>query len=251
MPLPDRDRSSGSFYSGVLPNGVKWLLIINVATFLVMFFTARTSFAQMFRPLGLTPRSVVESFAIWQPFTYMFLHYPGDLMTILFNMLTLWWIGSALEQTWGRRRFLRFYLLCGVGAGVCVILLNYVFRHPDVWVVGANGAIYGILLAFAVLYPDVTMLFMMIFPMKAKFMVMLLGAISFLIAYSSTGGAVTAVAQLSGMLVGWGMIRSKRRITFDPVGAVRQRYRDWKFRRAKKKFQVYLRKKSGPDQWVQ
>ena len=253
MPLSDRDRSSGSFYSGLLPAGVKWLLIINVSIFLLMFFTTGTTFGQLFRPLGLTPRWVVERFAVWQPFTYMFLHYPGDLLSILFNMLTLWWIGAALEQTWGRRRFVRFYLLCGLGAGVCVVLLNYIFRRPDVWAVGANGAVYGILVAFAVLFPNVTMLFMMIFPMKAKYMVMLLGAISFLIAYGSAGGAVTAVAQLGGMAVGYAQlkVKTKHKISFDPLGVLRQQYKDWKFRRAKKKFQVYLKKKNGPDRWVQ
>jgi membrane associated rhomboid family serine protease len=252
MPLPDRDRSSGSFYSGILPNGVKWLLIINVAIFLLMFFSYNTRFFEPFRPLGLVPRSVVESLAIWQLFTYMFLHSPVDLTHILVNMLTLWWIGAALEQTWGKRRFLRYYLLCGVGAGVCVVVLNYAFGTPNVWTIGASGAIYGILLAFGVLYPNVTMLFMLIFPMKAKYMVMLLGAIAFLFTMRSTGGGVSHVAHLGGMLVGWILLKTDRRIkTVDVVGTLRERYKEWKFQRAKKKFQVYLRRKQGgPDRWV-
>jgi membrane associated rhomboid family serine protease len=252
MPLPDRDRSSGSFYSGILPDGVKWLLIINVSIFLLMFFSWGTRFADPFRPLGLVPRMVVESFAIWQLFTYMFLHSPVDLSHILVNMLTLWWIGSALEQTWGKRRFLRYYLLCGVGAGVCVVLLNYAFKSPDVWTIGASGAIYGILLAFGVLYPNVTMLFMLIFPMKAKYMVMLLGAIAFLFTMRGPGGGVSHVAHLGGMLVGWLLLKSDRRIkTVDIIGTLNQHYKEWKLQRAKRKFQVYLRKKQGgPDRWV-
>jgi membrane associated rhomboid family serine protease len=254
MALADRDWNSRSFYSsGSLPKGVKWLLIINCAIFVLEFFSAGTQYFAPFRILGLVPRSFLESFALWQIFTYMFLHAPGDLTHILFNMLTLYWIGVSLEQTWGTRRFLRYYILCGLGAGASVVLLNYLFGTPDVWTIGASGAIYGLLLAFGVLFPDAQMLFMFLFPMKAKHMVILLGAISFLLTFRATGGGVSHVAHLGGLLTGLILLKSRALPSIDLGGSIRQRYKEWKFQRAKKKFQVYLRKKDhrDPDRWVQ
>jgi membrane associated rhomboid family serine protease len=250
--MPLADRNFGSSSSGSLPDGVKWLLIVNAVVFVAEFFTSGTSYFAPFRILGLVPRSVVESLALWQLFTYMFLHAPGDLTHILFNMLTLYWIGTALEQTWGKRRFLRFYILCGLGAGVSVVVLNYVFRSPDVWTIGASGAIYGLLLAFGILFPDAQMLFMFLFPMKARHMVLLLGAISFLLTFRASGGAVSHVAHLGGLVTGFFLLKSRSLPAFDVLGAVRQRRREWKFRRAKKKFQVYLKKRDprDPDPWV-
>ena len=82
----------------------------------------------------------------------MFLH--GGIWHILWNMLALWMFGAEIEQTWGTRRFLRMYFFCGVGAGICVVILNYLFGSPHVSTIGSSGAIYGILLISAMLWPD-------------------------------------------------------------------------------------------------
>src|SRR5277367_3220637 len=104
--------------SGGLPRGIKWLLIVNVAIFLLWYLTRGTRIEEAFSYFALIPAAVVKLFFVWQLVTYMFLH--GGIGHILFNMLALWMFGTELERTWGTRRFLRFYFFCGVGAGLCV-----------------------------------------------------------------------------------------------------------------------------------
>jgi membrane associated rhomboid family serine protease len=120
MSLDRRYRSSASLLFPSFPPGTKWLIISNVAVYLIYFFGSLMSERPLFLSLNLMPYAVVHSFAIWQLVTYMFLH--GGVWHILFNMLALWMFGAAVETTWGTRRFLEFYFICGVGAGVCVVL---------------------------------------------------------------------------------------------------------------------------------
>src|SRR3974390_3068264 len=111
-----------SSFFGYLTPGVKWLLITNVGVFLLTSFGG--SFVQTYANLLLKLRAeaVVHTFMVWQVATYMFLH--GGIGHILFNMLALWMFGSMLEQDWGTRRFLKYYFLCGIAAGVCVVVVN-------------------------------------------------------------------------------------------------------------------------------
>src|SRR6185503_15006634 len=112
---------------------------------------------------ALVPADVVTRFFLWQPVTYLFLH--EGFFHILMNMLGLWFFGKDLEDIWGTRRFLQFYFFCGIGAGVVVVLANYLFGNPESRTIGASGAIYGIFLVAAVLWPDRTIIFY-IFPIK-------------------------------------------------------------------------------------
>jgi rhomboid family protein len=97
-----RFRSTGYSWSNYFPPGVKWLLISNVAIFVLYFFTGRTELGQIFELFALSPRRVLGQFAVWQLFTYMFLH--GGIGHILFNMLALWMFGMDLERDWGTKR---------------------------------------------------------------------------------------------------------------------------------------------------
>src|SRR5271154_6990519 len=115
MRYDTRYRSTGSSFAGYLPAGVKWLLISNTVLFVLYFFAERAGFGGFFTPFQLVPAMVVKYPAIWQPFTYMFLHDPNGFMHILLNMLSLWMFGTTLEQTWGTKRFLTYYFVCGVG----------------------------------------------------------------------------------------------------------------------------------------
>src|SRR5262249_34577703 len=153
-----------------LPPGIRGLLIATTAVFLIQFFAPRT-LAAILSYLALVPAEVVRSFFVWQVVTYMFLH--GGIMHILWNMLALWMFGVDLEQTWGTRRFVRFYFLCGAGSGACVVVANYLFGNPEAATIGASGAIYGILAASAALWPDRVILAFFVFPMKMKFFVMI------------------------------------------------------------------------------
>ena len=225
-------------YSSYFPPGVKWLLISNVVIFLVMYIGGN-AISQHMLLLALTPIAVLEHFAIYQLVTYMFLH--GGIDHILFNMLALWMFGMTLEQDWGTRRFLKYYFLCGIGAGLCDVTVNAIVGNWGTHTIGASGAIFGLLLAFGVLYPDVTVLFFFIFPMKAKYMVMIVGGIAFLGALHVNSG-VSNIAHLGGMAFGYAYLRMRFFKFKVDLGYFQREYNAWKLRRAKKRFQVYLRK---------
>jgi membrane associated rhomboid family serine protease len=239
-------RYRSSYYSGYLPPGVKWLLISNIAVFLLYYLGGASVRGQMRTFLALSPVMVFEHFMIPQVVTYMFLH--ANIEHILFNMLALWMFGSTLEQDWGTRRFIKYYFLCGIAAGVCDLAVNGIIGRWDIPTLGASGAIFGLLTAFGVLYPNQIVLFFFIFPMKAKYMVMIVGAIAFLGALQVNTG-VSEVAHLGGMAFGYAYLRW--RFFRVDMGFFRREYNAWKLRRAKKRFQVYLRKHgSDRDTWV-
>ncbi|HTP36366.1 MAG TPA: rhomboid family intramembrane serine protease [Candidatus Acidoferrales bacterium] len=239
-----RYRYRSSFYS-YFPRGIKWLLISNTAVFLVWTLG----------PVGFQ-QDVLSYFAlnkvlsirlVWQLFTYLFLH--GGVFHLVFNMLALWMFGAPLETDWGTRRFLRYYFICGVGAGICDLLLNLAVggRAPTI---GASGAIYGVLVAFGVCYPEQTVLMNFLFPIKAKYMVMIYAAIA-LYGSMSVNSGVSNIAHLGGMAVGFIYLKSnlpRRQLKLpDWQGA----YRQWKLERAKRKFQVYMKKHGRQDgPWV-
>ena len=242
------------FDFGMTPT-VKALLIANIALFLVTGFLGIPVDRRLF--LGLTPAYTVRGL-LWQPFTYMFFH--GDLGHILFNMLTLWMFGTTLEQTWGRRRFLRFYLTCGVGAGLSVVLAAFTpWGAPGGTTIGSSGAIYGLLLAFGMMFPNVPVLVFFLFPMPAKYFVILMGAINFYMARAGAGSGVSYVAHLGGLLVGYLYMKSLS-LSYRPAVFSwtdwRMAYERWRRRRLQKKFEVYMRKQ-GQDQerdeqrWIQ
>lgn len=251
------DRSYARPYLGVpgLPRAIKWLIISNVAVYLLVF--AIPSAGQfLFQYFALTPALVVKRGLVWQLASYLFLHSPNSVWHILLNMLSLWMFGSDLESTWGTQRFLKFYFFTGIGAGICVVILNYIFSNPNLPTIGASGAIYGILLAWAVLWPDRIILFAFIFPMKVKYFVMIFGAIVFLNSFNVNSG-VSEFAHLGGMAFGYLFLKvpaisglgRRRGSGLSAIDSMRESYRAWKLARAKKKFQVYL-KKQGRGPWV-
>lgn len=242
-----RYRLNSFFSSGNFPKGVKWLLIANTAVFVLTYLAAGSRFLETVYPwLALRPDDVVHRLAIWQLVTYLFLH--GGVMHLLFNMLTLWMFGVTLERDWGTRRFLKYYFLCGIGAGFCDVAVNALLGNWNTSTIGASGAIYGVLLAFGVLYPESTILFLFIFPIQAKYFVMIYGALALLGAMNVNSG-VSNVAHLGGMF--FGLLYLKVRFPKLDMYELRRWYRNYKMQRAKKKFQVYMRKHgSGRGPWV-
>lgn len=239
MALSSRPYLRSTGYADRLPKGIKYLLIVNVGIFLLQYLS-RGRLDEFFSYFALYPAAVVRMGFIWQVATYMFLH--GNLWHILWNMLALWMFGRELEQMWGMRRFLEFYFFCGVGAGIVVVIANYLFGNPAIPTVGSSGAIYGLLLASAVLWPDRQILFYFFFPVKMKYFVMIIGAIAFLGSLNMNSG-VSDVAHLSGMAFGYLFLKMpRRRRGYDPLVGIKDRYRQWKIERAKRKFQVYLNK---------
>ncbi|MGH9655690.1 MAG: rhomboid family intramembrane serine protease [Bryobacteraceae bacterium] len=250
--MPFNSRSYVNRYrpSNRFPAGLKWLLIANAVLFVIPVFF-RGAVAPLLAPLLLVPFEVVRELHVWQLFTYMFFH--AGIGHILWNMLALWLFGIELERLWGTRRFLRFYFLCGIFAGLTVVICAYLFGGVGIPTLGSSGAIYGILVAYALIFPDQTVLFGFLIPMKSKYLVMIMGAIVFLQSYMAASGAasgIAVVAGLGGMVAGFFLVRGRKlRIQIrQPLVA---EYRNWKLRRAKRKFEVYLRKQdSDHDHWV-
>lgn len=184
---------------------------------------------RLFELFALVPYRVITSFWIWQLFTYMFLH-ATSVFHILFNMLTLWWFGSELEQRWGGRFFLTYYLVCGVGAGAIYLIGTLIYylvtghmMSMAAPLVGASGAVYGLLLAYGLLFGERMIYFMMLFPMKAKYFVMIIGLVELVtLMDSGMGSPVANLAHLGGLAVGFvflslvARMRSRRNSSSSP-----------------------------------
>jgi membrane associated rhomboid family serine protease len=249
MGFSSRSYAPQGYSSGSLPPGVRLLLIVNSALFLLYLLSDLANVSFLFRPFLLVPAQTIERFWLWQPVTYMFLHSPQDITHILLNMLMLWMFGAALEGAWGTDLFLRFYFLCGLGAAACVIAASYLFGSPGSATLGASGAIFGLLMAFGIVFAESTILVFFLFPLKAKYAVMIFGAVELFATIRTTGDGVSHVAHLGGMLFGYFYLRSfrNRRRTTRVAGLglwtqARQLYQRWRLERAKRKFEVYMRK---------
>lgn len=252
MPFSSRSYVNRYAPSNRFPVGLKWLLIVNISIFVLSYILQASNPNAFLQNFALVPAQVVQTFAVWQLVTYMFLH--ASIGHILWNMLGLWMFGAELERLWGTKKFLQFYFACGVAAGLTVVVMAYLFGGVNTSTVGASGAIYGILMAYGLTFPDRTILFGFLFPIKSKYFVMIVGAILFLQSYTATIGGqstgIAVIAHLGGLAAGFLFLRGKRlRLQVrDPITTGIQ---EWKLRRAKKKFQVYLKKqKSDRDPWV-
>lgn len=192
---------------------VRVLVIANVAIWLGLVVVLQNLIlggSQIVELFSLVPARVVNDFWIWQLFTYMFLHAQG-VFHILFNMLVLWWFGAELESRWGARFFLTYYLVCGFGAGLIYAVGTLLYAlgtghvlTMNVPLVGASGATYGLLLAYGILFGDRILHFMMLFPMRARYFVMIIGAVELVtLLDSGMGSRVANLAHLGGIVVGY------------------------------------------------
>ena len=239
--------SSGVSYSfgpGGISPAVKLLIITNLVVFALNLIVGD----MMTMRLGLLPQAVFEQLAVWQPVTYMFLHSTTSFGHILFNMLALWMIGTDLERTWGTRFFVKYYFITGIGAAATSLLLALFSQTFYLTiVVGASGAIYGLLLAFAMYFPH-RQLILFIFPVPARIAVTILGAIAFLSSFGGPGGGVAHSAHLGGLVVGYLYLRGLR-LRLSPWAEVKYRYLKWRMGRARSTFDVYSGGRNADDEW--
>jgi membrane associated rhomboid family serine protease len=192
-----------------LTRAVKWLMIACFGMFLVQQTADQFFGGNVIGWLALVPSAFVIDHRFWQIFTYAFLH--GDVMHLFLNLLMLAFIGSELESLWGIRRFLKYYFFCSVSAGALYLILQLLIWRGEglhVPMVGASGAIYGLLMAYGLIFGERVLLFMLMFPMKAKHFVWILAGLEFLTTvYSSRGmGALASAAHLGGMIAGFGYL---------------------------------------------
>jgi len=221
---------------------VKLLIWANVACFVVRFLATVT----VDHFFGLAPDAVLTRFWIWQPVTYLFLH--SGPFHILFNMLALWMFGVELERLWGRTFFLKYYFVTGIGAAVTTLLLSLLpFAFGQLlWgtvTVGASGAIYGLLLAYALYFPDRPIFIMALFPVPARYFVLIMGAVALMSSVGGNQGGVANTAHLGGLLFGYLYLRVWRT---RPLAEIKYRYFKWKMNRVRRKFDVYT---GGRNDW--
>ena len=187
-----------SFKPKIFTDAIKILIIINVGLFLLRFVAkSQIDLAGIF---GLSPNTVWPM--IWQPITYMFIH--GDLFHVLINMFVLWMFGSEMESIWGRTQFLRYYFLTGVGSGLVWLLFNAGQSYSVL--IGASGAIYGILIAYGMMFPNRTVYLYFMIPIKVKWFVVFLGAVAFLSSFNNNTN-ISHLTHLSGMVIGFVYLR--------------------------------------------
>ena len=219
---------------------VRILLIANT----VLFFMNVVVGPDMTIRLGLSPQAVFTQFAVWQPITYMFLH--ANFGHILFNMLSLWMFGTDLERTWGTRFFTKYYFVTGIGAAATSLLLSpWIDGIYYSVTVGASGAIYGLLLAYALYFPHRT-IFLIIFPLPARVFVVIAGALAFMNSVGGSGSNVAHTAHLGGLVVGYLYLKTLRS---RPMDELKYRYLRWKMGRARSRFDVYSGGRSSDDDW--
>jgi membrane associated rhomboid family serine protease len=223
-----------SFGPGALTPAIKILIIVNVVAFL-----ASLAVPQMIVQLGVVPAAVFEQGAVWQLVSYMFLH--GGVGHLLMNMLSLWMFGTELEHRWGTRFFTKYYFVTGIGAALITLLwsispLPYAAELYYSVMIGASGAIFGVLLAYGVSFPHRSIYYMFLFPIPAKYFVMIVGAITFLSSMGSGGSGVAHTAHLGGLVVGYVYLKGLR---WRPLDEIRYRWLRWKMNRARGRFDVY------------
>lgn len=175
-------------------DAIKVLIGINVVVYILSVLARGT--IDLNGIFGLTPRNVWP--LIWQPVTYMFMH--GNLWHILINMFVLWMFGSELDMIWGKTNFLKYYFITGIGSGLVWLLFNLGNTHAVL--IGASGAIYGILLAYGLMFPNRTVYLYFMIPIKVKWFVIILGAIAFFSSFSMTSN-ISHLTHLSGMVIGY------------------------------------------------
>ena len=245
--MPRRPRLSTISYSfgpGPITPAVRALLYANGIVYLVSLF-----YTPLFEMFGLVPKHVVEDRWIWQVATYMFLH-ARTPTHILFNMLILWMFGVELERMWRTKFFVRYYFVTGIGAGIISVLIallpfDATRATYDAVIVGASGALYGLLFAFAYYYPERPILMMLFFPIPAKYFVAILGAIAFIMSVEGNG-TVAATTHLGGLLVGYIYLQGGRG---GWTAEIKYRYLKWKMNRMRRKFDVYSGGRSEKSSW--
>jgi membrane associated rhomboid family serine protease len=232
---------SYAFGPGPITFAVKWIIIANVVMFVATTVGPRVLLEDV---LGLTPQLVLTRGWLWQFATYMFMH--GGAIHLLLNMLGIWMFGVELERRWGTAFFVRYYAVAGIGGGLtmmAVSLLPFAATAPAYVTptVGASGALFGLLLAYAIYWPERPILLLLVW-VPARVFVMIYGALALLNTFQPSRGIADA-AHLGGLLFGYLYLQGGR----GGFGAeIKYRYLKWKMNRLRRKFDVYS---GGRSDW--
>lgn len=225
---------------------VKWLIIASASLFLLQLICDQFFQFSLFPILGFAPFRLLSGW-IWQPFTYAFLH--AGMMHILFNMLILWTIGSELESLWGSRLFAVYFIVCVLGAALAFAVLGLAGVGGGVYqpVVGSSGGVYGLLVAYGILFGNRILYFFMLFPIEARYFVMLLGGIELVSSIFFSHQGIAHIAHLGGMLSGFGFLAAMAKWRSRERGAARQGLKDAEDRQRRLRNASHLKLVGGED----
>ena len=188
-----------SYKPTLFTDAIKTLITVNFIIFLLQ--TISKSDQLFFTVFGLVPKMVWSDFMLWQPFTYIFFH--GDIWHVLINMFVLWMFGIELERMWGKKKFLTFYFVTGIGSGLITMLFGL---HSLTPIVGASGAIYGVLMAYGLTYPNRIVYLYGIIPIKSIWFVIGIGTIAFFSSFNNIT-QISHLTHLSGMALGYILLK--------------------------------------------
>ena len=208
---------------GRITPGIKALIVANVAVFIVQVVAHILGVGELELTFGLTPYIVFGRLWVWQVVTYMFLHSTAWLGHLLLNMLMLWMFGTEVERVWGTREFVKYYFICGIGAGLVTCLV-----FPQSTTIGASGAVFGVMLAYGMLFPNRQIFLWFLFPMRAISFVLICIGIELFSLMSLTDG-VAHFAHLGGVLFGYLYLKRVWRIR-SFLGEIRWKVRRRRFR---------------------
>ncbi|MDG1224266.1 MAG: rhomboid family intramembrane serine protease [Candidatus Marinimicrobia bacterium] len=204
----------------IFTEAIKILISINFVIYMLQSLAGKEDI--FFRLFGLVPNVFISELMLWQPFTYMFFHAPYyssvGISHILLNMLGLWVFGRELEQAWGKSKFLKYYFLTGIGSG----LITYLFQiNSDNPVIGASGAVYGILLAYGISFPNRMLYIWGLIPVRSIWLVVIMGSIAFFGLLGRADG-ISHVTHISGMFIGYILLKKKWQLS-DIIFAMRKK----------------------------
>ena len=204
----------------IFTEAIKILISINFVIYVLQSLAGKEDI--FFRLFGLVPNVFISELMLWQPFTYMFFHAPYyssvGISHILLNMLGLWVFGRELEQAWGKSKFLKYYFLTGIGSG----LITYLFQiNSDNPVIGASGAVYGILLAYGISFPNRMLYIWGLIPVRSIWLVVIMGSVAFFGLLGRADG-ISHVTHISGMFIGYILLKKKWQLA-DIIFAMRKK----------------------------
>ena len=186
-------------------DAIKVLISVNFGIYLLQSVSGKED--TFFRLFGLVPKTFLSELMLWQPFTYMFFHAPFyssvGISHILLNMLGLWVFGRELEQAWGKKNFIRYYFITGIGSGLITYFFQMSSENP---VIGASGAVYGILLAYGISFPNRMLYIWGLIPVKSLWLVIIMGTIAFFGILGNADG-ISHVTHISGMVIGYILLK--------------------------------------------
>lgn len=212
-----------------LPRGIKMLLIANGLVYLLQLIIGQG----MIEVFGCTPVKVLQDLSVYQLVTYMFLH--GGLFHILINMFVLWMFGPEIELTWGTKQFFKYYFLTGISGGIFTVMLQ---PNSPIPTIGASAAIYGILVAYAMMFPNRTIYLYFLVPIKVKYAVILFVGLEFLASFSGRTDGVGHYAHLGGAVVGFLYLKLDWRLRrFLGIFSPRRWFGGMKYRRNSRKLE--------------